>query len=138
MGTISRDKAVFQHDWNDDSWTSGTPTTAAETLSGTTESLTGTIDCESYWSVQITVDIDHNASPTDEVEIHLYGGAVSGAMDDLPFAVQIADHDVDPCQLTILVPDPPAYLRVGFVQTGSTDSHEISSVHVVGFTGVTA
>jgi hypothetical protein len=32
-----------------------------------------------------------------------------------------------------MIQAPPAYLSLGFVQSGSTDSHEISSIKVIGY-----
>jgi hypothetical protein len=123
----------YQHDWNDDSWTSGSPTTAVETLSGTTESLTGSIDCETYYAVQITVDINYDADPTDSVTINIYGSVDGTNFDDTPIDYVMGDNTTDPEQLTIMVWNPPAYMRVGFVQSGSTDSHDISTVYYIGF-----
>ena len=125
--------STYQHDWNDDTWTTGTPTTAAETLSGTTESLTGSIDAGAYWSVQITVDINYDATPTDDITINLYGSVDGTNWDDTPMDFVAGDKSTDPEQLTIMVWNPPKYLRVGFVQSGSTDSHDISTVHYIGY-----
>ena len=125
--------STYQHDWNDDTWTTGTPTTAAETLSGTTESLTGSIDAGAFWSVQITVDINYDATPTDDITINLYGSVDGTNWDDTPMDFVAGDKSTDPEQLTIMVWNPPKYLRVGFVQSGSTDSHDISTVHYIGY-----
>lgn len=124
---------VYQHDWNDDSWTTGSPTTAAETLSGTTESLTGSIDASAYWGLQITVDIDYDATPTDSVTINVYGSVDGTNWDDTPMDYVAGDNGTDPEQLTFMIWNPPKYVRIGFVQSGSTDSHEISTVHYIGY-----
>jgi outer membrane receptor for monomeric catechols len=123
----------YQHDWNDNTWTSGAPTTAAETLSGTTESLTGSIDCETYYGVQITADINYDANPTDSVTINVYGSVDGTNFDDTPIDYVMGDNTTDPEQLTIMVWNPPAYMRIGFVQSGATDSHDISTVYYIGF-----
>lgn len=122
-----------QHDWDDDSWTTGSPTTAAETLSGVTESFTGAIDAGAYWGLQITVDIDYDATPTDDVTINIYGSVDGVNWDDTPMDFIAGDKGTDPEQLTFMIWNPPAYLRVGFVQSGSTDSHDIASVFYIGF-----
>ena len=122
-----------QHDWNDDSWTTGTPTTAAETLSGTTESLTGSVDARTYWGLQFTWDINYDTTPTDQVTINVYGSKDGTAWDDTPIDYTTGDKSTDPEQMTIMLWNPPAYVRLGFVQTGSTDSHDISTVHYIGF-----
>lgn len=124
---------TYKHDWNDDSWTTGTPTTAAETLSGTTESKTGGIDCSAYWGVQVTVDINYDTTPTDDVIINLYGSTDNSNFDNTPLDFVVGDNATDPEQLTIMMWNPPKYLQVGFVQNGSTDSHEISTVELIGF-----
>jgi len=125
--------STYQHDWNDDSWTTGTPTTAAETLSGTTESFTGSIDARTYWSLQITADINYDATPTDEITIYVYGSKDGTNWDDTPMDYVTGDSGTDPEQLTFMIFNPPAYVRIGFVQSGSTDSHDISTVHYIGF-----
>ena len=125
--------STYQHDWNDDTWTTGTPTTGAETLSGTTESKTGSIDCRTYWSLQITVDITYDATPTDNIALYVYGSKDGTNFDDTPMDLVAGDKSKSTEQLTIMIFNPPAYLQVGFVQDGSTDSHDISTVHYVGF-----
>jgi hypothetical protein len=125
--------STYQHDWNDNTWTTGTPTTAAETLSGTTESKTGGIDCSTYWGVQLTIDINYNATPTDNVTMNLYGSADNTNFDDTPLDFVAGDNSTDPEQLTVMLWNPPKYLQVGFVQSGSTDSHEISTVSLIGY-----
>lgn len=123
----------YQHDWNDDSWTTGAPTTAAETLSGVTESLTGSIDARTYWGLQVTFDINYDATPTDSVTINVYGSVDGSNFDDTPIDYVLGDKSTDPEQMTIMLWNPPAYVRVGFVQSGDTDSHEISTVYYIGF-----
>jgi len=124
---------TYQHDWNDDSWTTGSPISAAKILSGSTESRTGSIDAGAYWSVQVTFDINYDASPTDEITIYLYGSKDGTNFDDTPMDYVTGDSDQDPEQMTIMVLNPPAYLQIGFQQSGSTDSHAISTVHYIGF-----
>lgn len=125
--------STYQHDWDDDSWGTGAPTTAAETLSGTTESLTGSIDASAYWGLQITVDIDYDATPTDSVTINVYGSVDGTNWDDTPMDYVAGDNSTDPEQLTFMIWNPPKYVRIGFVQSGSTDSHDISTVHYIGY-----
>jgi len=124
---------TYQHDWNDDTWTTGTPTTAAETLSTTTESKTGSIDCRTYWSLQLTIDINYDATPTANIAIYIYGSKDGTNFDDTPMDLIAGDKSKDPEQLTLMIFNPPAYLQVGFVQDDSTDSHDISTVHYIGF-----
>ena len=95
--------SVYQHDWNDDSWTTGSPTTAAETLSGTTESLTGSVDCSTYWGLQITADINYDSTPTDDITINIYGSVDGTNFDDTPMDYVAGDKATDPEQLTIMI-----------------------------------
>ena len=125
--------STYQHDWSDDSWTTGTPTTSAETLSGTTESLTGSIDASAFWSVQVTVDINYDTTPTDDIFISIYGSVDGTNWDDTAMDFVAGDKSTDPEQLTFMLSNPPKYVRIGFQQTGSTDSHEISTIHYIGF-----
>lgn len=122
--------STYQHDWDDDSWTTDTPTTAIETLSGTTESYTGKIDLATngYEGCQITFDLNYDATPTDEIEISVYASIDGTNWDEVAIYGMTGDHDVDPQQISIIIKDV-AYLRVGFVQSGSTDSHDITTVY---------
>ena len=134
MPTIKKNwGSTYQHDWNDDSWTTGSPTTAAETLSGTTESLTGGINLltEGYEGIQLTVDINADPTPTDDIELNVYASLDGTNWDEMVIRKILIDFDLvftDPCQITTIVTGY-AYLRIGFVQTGSTDSHDISTVY---------
>ena len=125
--------STYQHDWNDNTWTTGTPTTAAETLVTTTESLTGAIDCKVYWSLQVTVDINYVATPTDDISISIYGSTNGTDWDKTAMDFIAGDKSEDPEQLTFMLFNPPAYVRLGFLQSGSTDSHVISTVKYIGF-----
>jgi len=125
--------STYNHDWNDDTWTTGSPTTAAETLSTTTESKTGAIDCKTYWSLQITVDINYDDTPTDDISIKVYGSTDGTNWDETAMDFIAGDKSEDPEQLTFMLFNPPAYVQIGFVQSGSTDSHDISTVKYIGF-----
>jgi len=125
--------STYQHDWNDDSWTTGSPVTPAETLSGITESLTGSIDCRTFWSLQITVDINYDVTPTDNITISIYGSKDGTNFDDTAMDFIAGDNNTDPEQITFMILNPPAYVRIGFVQDGVTDSHDISTVFYIGY-----
>ena len=125
--------STYQHDWNDDSWTTESPTTAAETLSGTTESLTDGFDCSTYWAVQITFDINYDPDPTDSVTIRFYGSDDDTSFDDTAMDYVVGHNGTDPEQITVMIYNPPKYLRIGFQQSGSTDSHDVSTVHYIGY-----
>ena len=96
------------------------------TLSGTTESYSSDVDMETngYEGAHVTVEINYDASPTDEVKIKLYGSLDGSNYDDTPVWEMQADKSVDPEQLSIIIKDL-AHFRIGIQQTGSTDSHDV-------------
>ncbi|KPK71865.1 MAG: hypothetical protein AMJ84_05470 [Acidithiobacillales bacterium SM23_46] len=96
------------------------------TLSGTTESYSSDVDLETngYEGAHVTVEMDYDSSPTDEVNIKLYGSLDGSNYDDTPIWQMQGNHDVDPQQLSFVVKDL-AHFRIGVVQTGSTDSHDV-------------
>lgn len=96
------------------------------TLSGTTESFSSDVDLvtNGYEGVHLIVETNYDASPTDEVEISLYGSLDGTNYDDTPVWSMQGDHDVDPQQLSLVVKDL-AHFRIGVKQTGSTNSHDV-------------
>jgi hypothetical protein len=96
------------------------------TLSGITENFSCDVDLETsgYEGAHVTVEIDYDASPTDEVEISLYGSLDGSNYDDTPIWTMQGDHDTDPQQLSFIVKDL-AHFRIGVKQNGSTDSHNV-------------
>ena len=96
------------------------------TLSGTTESYSTDVDMETngYEGAHVTVEIDYDNSPTDEVKIKLYGSLDGSNYDDTPILEMQGDKSVDPQQLSFIVKDL-AHFRIGVQQTGSTDSHNV-------------
>jgi len=96
------------------------------TLSGTTEEYSGDVDLETngYEGAHVVVEIDYDATPTDEVKIKLYGSLDGTAYDDTPIWEMQGDKGTDPQQLSFIVKDL-AHFRLGFEQTGSTDSHNV-------------
>ena len=99
---------------------------AYTTLSGTTEEYSSDVDLETngYEGAHVTVEIDYDATPTDEVKIKLYGSLDGSNYDDTPIWEMQGDKSVDPQQLSFIVKDL-AHFRLGFQQTGSTDSHNV-------------
>jgi hypothetical protein len=95
------------------------------TLSGTTQSFSSDVDLESngYEGAHLVVEINYDASPTDEVEISLYGSLDGSNYDDTPLWTIQGDSGTDPQQLSFIVKDL-AHFRIGVKQTGSTDSHD--------------
>ncbi len=124
---------IYKHDWDDDTFVSGTaPTTPAETLTGSTQSMTGIISLKprKWHGAMITFDINYDGTPTDEVDISVYSSHDGERFDDTAIFVIRGDHDVDPQQMSLRIDGYP-FLKVGFLQTGSTDSHEVSTVEYV-------
>ena len=96
------------------------------TLSGTTESYSSNVDMETngYEGAHVILEIDYDASPTDEVKIKLYGSLDGSNYDDTPIWEMQGDKSVDPQQLSFVVRDL-AHFRIGVQQTGSTNSHNV-------------
>lgn len=96
------------------------------TLSGTTESYSSDVDMETngYEGAHVIVEINYDATPTDDVTIKLYGSLDGANYDDTAIWEMQADNSVDPQQLSFIVRDL-AHFRIGVQQTGSTDSHDV-------------
>lgn len=96
------------------------------TLSGTTESYSSDVDLETngYEGAHVIIEIDYDASPTDEVTIKLYGSLDGSNYDDTPIWEMQGSKSVDPQQLSFIIKDL-AHFRIGAQQDGSTDSHNI-------------
>ena len=98
------------------------------TLSGTTESYSSDVDMETngYEGAHVTVEIDYDATPTDEVKIKLYGSLDGTNYDDTPIWEMQGEKSVDPQQLSFVVRDL-AHFRIGVQQTGSTNNPNIKA-----------
>jgi len=96
------------------------------TLSGTTESYSSDVDLETdgHEGAHLTIEIDYDASPTDEVKVKLYGSLDGSNYDDTPVWEMQGDNSTDPQQMSFIVKDL-AHFRIGVQQTGSTDSHNV-------------
>ncbi|MFH1716956.1 MAG: hypothetical protein ABIF19_06365 [Planctomycetota bacterium] len=96
------------------------------TLSGTTESYSSDVDMETngYEGAHVTVEINYDVTPTDEVKIKLYGSLDGVNYDDTPIWEMQGDNSVDPQQLSFIVRDL-AHFRIAIQQTGSTDNHDV-------------
>ncbi|MCH7559682.1 MAG: hypothetical protein IIB56_19835 [Planctomycetes bacterium] len=117
--------ATIKKNWASQSQIEGTGD-GYTTLSGTTEEYSADVDMETngYEGAHVTVEIDYDATPTDEVKIKLYGSLDGSNYDDTPIWEMQADKSVDPQQLSFIIKDL-AHFRLGFQQTGSTDSHNV-------------
>lgn len=118
MATISKNWAVqSQIEGSADGYT---------TLSGTTEATSDDVDLETngYEGAHVIVEIDYDSTPTDQVKINLYGSLDGTNYDDTPIWEMQGDKTVDPQQLSFVIKDL-AHFRLGFQQTGSSDSHNV-------------
>ena len=72
------------------------------TLSGTTESYSSDVDMETngYEGAHVTVEIDYDTTPTDEVKIKVYGSLDGSNYDDTPIWEMQGDKSVDPAKLS--------------------------------------
>jgi len=96
------------------------------TLSGTTESFSSGVDMETngYEGAHVIVEVDYDVTPTDEVEIALYGSLDGTNYDDTPIWSMQGNKAVDPQQLSFVIKDL-AHFRIGVKQTGSSNSHDV-------------
>lgn len=96
------------------------------TLSGTTESFSSNVDLATngYEGAHVTIELDYDSSPTDQIRIKLYGSLDGSNYDDTPIWEMEADNEIDPQQLSFIIKDL-AHFRIGIQQTGSTDSHNV-------------
>lgn len=96
------------------------------TLSGTTESYSSDVDLETngYEGTHVTVEIDFDVTPTDDVRVKIYGSLDGSTYDNVPLFSQLVSRTLDPSRITLIVRDV-LHFRVGVVQTGSTDSHNV-------------
>lgn len=117
--------ATIKKNWASQSQIEGTGN-GYTTLSGTTEEYSADVDLETngYEGAHVTVEIDYDATPTDEVKIKLYGSLDGSNYDDTPIWEMQGDKSVDPQQLSFIIKDL-AHFRLGFQQTGSTNSHNV-------------
>src|SRR5512134_3166978 len=117
--------ATIKKSWASPSQIIGTGD-AYVTLSGTTESYSSDVDMETngYDGAHVIVEINYDASATDEVKIKLYGSMDGSNYDDTPAWEMQGDKSVDPQQLSFIVKGL-AHFRIGVQQTGSTDSHDV-------------
>ncbi len=96
------------------------------TLSGTTESYSSDVDLETngYEGAHVIVEINYDATPTDEVKIKLYGSLDGTNYDDTPIWEMQGHNGINLQQLSFIIKDL-AHFRIGVQQTGSTDSHNV-------------
>ena len=98
------------------------------TLSGTNETFSSDVDMvtNGYEGVHMIVEVDYDASPTDDVDVNLYGSLDGANFDNTPFWSVRLDNSFSTQQIGFIVRDM-AHFRISVRQTGSTDSHNVRS-----------
>jgi hypothetical protein len=121
---------IISKRWEAQVWIEGSGTPAWTTLSGTTEEYSAAVDLETngYEGAHVTVEVDFDASPTDHVKVKVYGSLDGTNWDDTPMYEFTIDKGTDPNQVSFPVRDV-AHFRLGFQQTGSTDSHNVRAAY---------
>lgn len=94
------------------------------TLSGTTEEFTSSVDLTGSDMAHVIVEVNFDTTPTDDVEVAVYGSHDGTNFDDVAMNAFVIDNATDPAQLSFYV-QGVTYFRVGMKQTGSTDSHDV-------------
>jgi len=97
------------------------------TLSGDTEIYSSVVDLEGYMGVELAVEVDMAATPTDDVDVRYYpcASATPTTSDTVGRPLVRMDSGTDPNIQTFSIPAGHRFVRVGVVQTGATDSHDV-------------
>lgn len=121
--------ATISKSWATQTWIEG-GAASWTTLSGTTETYSDDVDLETngYEGAHVIVEVNFDASPTDDVKVKVYGSLDGSDYDDIPIFEFTIDNGTDPCQISFVVCDL-AHFRLGFQQTGSTNSHDVKAAH---------
>jgi len=129
LKTISVVGGTIKKDWTDSSQIIGT-SDGYVTLSGTTESYSSDVDLETDGldGVHLIVEINYDDTPTDEVTIKIYGSLDGTNYDDTPIYSIQGNKATDPQQLSFVIKDLN-HFRIGVVQAGSTDSHDVRAYY---------
>ena len=100
------------------------------TLSGVTEVFSSGVDLETngYEGAHILVEVDFDESPTDDIDLAVYGSLDGTNFDDALMTGLRISREADPSQISIIVRDV-AHFRLGVKQTGSTDSHNVRAYY---------
>ena len=108
------------------------------TLSGTTAVLSSDVDLETegYYGAQIVPEVKFDSTPTDHVDVKVYGSLDGTNYDDSPIAVWRIDKATDPHQISRRV-EGFAHIAVAMVQSGATDSHDVRC-YCQAFRGITS
>lgn len=96
------------------------------TLSGVTEQYSSDIDLETggYDGAHVIVEVNFDVTPTDYVDVAVYGSLDGTNYDDTSLWGQRIDKLTSPNQISFVVRDL-AHARVGVKQTGNVNSHDV-------------
>lgn len=112
--------------WGSQTYCEATSSTYT-TLSGTTEEYSAAINLTTSGSqgVEFLVEADHDPTPTDTVTVNVYASLDSGTVwGTVPVYSFTLDNSVDQPKVPFIIKDY-SYIRLGMVQSGSTDSHDV-------------
>jgi len=116
--------ATIQKQWASIAWVEGA-SDAWTTLSSTTEEYSSSIDLsDGDEGAHIVVEVNFDTTPTDNVIASVYGSLDGTAWDDIPLFTLEVPNTQDPAQFSFIVTGV-AYCRIGFKQTGSTNTHDV-------------
>ncbi len=105
------------------------------TLSGTTEVYSAIINLltDGYEFIEFFPEVDFDSTPTDDVELNIYGDrdGDDANPDDTTVNSMVIDKDTDPHQISAKLPFR-SYYKFGMKQTGSTDSHNVRLSYRLG------
>ena len=116
---------IISKSWSTDTYIEATSSTWT-TLAGQTEEYSANVDLETngYMGAQASIEIDFGLTPTDDVEVAVYPSLDGINYDNIPIFKFVAPNTIDPLQISLLVKDV-AHFRLGFRQTGATNSHNV-------------
>jgi len=109
MATISRN---FESEQTDGTLSSASVTTGTNS---------GNVDLSTYEGAHVHIDANFPSSPTDDLEVEVYGSTDGTNYDDTPMFAFTIDNGTDPNQVSFVVKDVYAF-RVRVARSGSTDT----------------
>ena len=114
--------------WTSQAWIEGDGTPTWTTLSGTTEEYSSTVDLATngYDLIALWPEVDFDLNPTDDVEFKVYSSMDGGTTwTNIPGYSFTIKNTLDPSRIAVEILNPAPHIRVGFVQTGSTNTHDV-------------
>ena len=120
--------ATISHDWPASATQIEGVADGYTTLSGTTEEFSSvvTMDTGGEMVAIAYVEINYDATPTDNVVIKVYRGRdnTAGTRDTRPCVMIYGDNSVDPERISVPIPAANNWW-ISVTQDGSTDSHDV-------------